>query len=90
MCVYTFLSDSGEGIVNDCGPHSVGLDVVVLVVQSEVDKLLLCSAYQHIAPVHVPVLKLQTLCTQWSEGEEEDNEERRGKGGKVEGAKMEI
>ena len=39
----------------------MGFDEVVLVVEPEVRKLLVCSPDQHIAAMEVPVLKLQGL-----------------------------
>ncbi len=39
----------------------MALNVVLLVVESEVVILLMCSPHQNIAPVHVTVLKLKCL-----------------------------
>lgn len=57
----TFLCYSGQREVNYGGSHSIRLDVVLLVVQSEVDKLFFRSLHQDIASVHVAMLKLQCL-----------------------------
>ena len=43
----------------------MGFDEVVLAVDAEVGRLLVCSPDQHIAAMEVPVLKLQGL---WREG----------------------
>lgn len=43
----------------------MGFDEVVLAVDAEVGRLLVCSPDQHIAAMEVPVLKLQCL---WGEG----------------------
>ena len=71
----TFLSHPGQGVVHNCGSHSIGLDVVVLVVHPEVDELLLRPPHQHIASVHVTVLKLDSLQPGW-EGQSLEQLER--------------
>lgn len=59
--INTSLCYSGEGKVNDCGFCSIRLDVVVLVVQSEVDVLFFGSLDQNISSVHITMFKLHCL-----------------------------